>query len=516
MDSIVPQRFLLRLLLAVTVVAGALAAPAAHAASLPGAHISAAPQDIQQPADYPGIQHLHYKYGPVDITPGQNTIELHPNELKPDVPGYITKFKPDLTYTDGTVPPVDIIHLHHGVWISNFAPIFAAGEEKTIVNFPQGFGLPYTPDDKWIMNYMIHNLTPVATKVFVTYDIDFVPNSEPAAQGITPLQTQWMDVAGKRLYPVFDAHKGNGTKGRFTFPDQARGAQKSDIGPAHEWVVPKDVTVVYTGGHLHPGGLYDDMTVTRNGVTKTIFHSEAKYFEPAGAVSWDVSMTVTKADWRIALKAGDRVDVHTTYDTRNASWYESMGIMDTFVADGHLDGAIDPFTQPADVTGILTHGHLAENDNHGGDPMKLPDARKMLSGNATTKIAIKNYLYARGDFQLATTKAGRPPVVRAGRSITFTNLDATRGMSASASAYHTITACKAPCTASTGIAYPLANAGIQFDSGELGYGPPGVTPAANRNTWTTPKTLPAGTYTYFCRIHPFMRGSFRVIPERKR
>ena len=22
--------------------------------------------------------------------------------------------------------------------------------------------------------------------------------------------------------------------------------------------------------------------------------------------------------------------------------------------------------------------------------------------------------------------------------------------------------------------------------------------------------LPAGTYTYFCRIHPFMRGSFRV------
>jgi plastocyanin len=516
----VPKRFTLPRLIAASVVVGALAAPGANAESLPGAHISAAPQDIQKAADYPGIQHLHYKYGPVDISPGQNTIELRPNQQKPDVPGYITKFKPDLVYSeDGSVPPVDIIHLHHGVWLSNAYPLFAAGEEKTIVNFPDGFGLPYKPADNWIMNYMIHNLTPVPTKVFITYDIDFVPESEPAAQGITPLEPQFMDVAGLRLYPVFDAHKGSGTKGRFTFPDQARGAQKADIGPNHEWIVPDDVTLITTGGHLHPGGLYDDMTVTRNGVTKRIFHSEAKYFEPAGAVSWDVSMTVTKPDWKIALKAGDRVNVHTTYDTRNASWYESMGIMDTFVADGHVDGAIDPFTQAVDITGVLTHGHLAENDNHGGTPMKLPDARKMLSGKATTKIAIENYIYGQGDFQLAGTKAGRPPVVRAGRSITFTNLDATAGMSPSASAYHTITACKAPCTASTGVAYPLANAKIQFDSGELGYGPKllgqDATPAANRNTWKTPKTLPGGTYTYFCRIHPFMRGSFRVISDKK-
>ncbi|MEA2273869.1 MAG: hypothetical protein QOI98_2577, partial [Solirubrobacteraceae bacterium] len=356
-----PKRFTLPRLIAASVVVGALAAPGANAESLPGAHISAAPQDIQKAADYPGIQHLHYKYGPVDISPGQNTIELRPNQQKPDVPGYITKFKPDLVYSeDGSVPPVDIIHLHHGVWLSNAYPLFAAGEEKTIVNFPDGFGLPYKPADNWIMNYMIHNLTPVPTKVFITYDIDFVPESEPAAQGITPLEPQFMDVAGLRLYPVFDAHKGSGTKGRFTFPDQARGAQKADIGPNHEWIVPDDLTLITTGGHLHPGGLYDDMTVTRNGVTKRIFHSEAKYFEPAGAVSWDVSMTVTKFDWKIALKKGDRVNIHTTYDTRNASWYESMGIMDTFFARGHVAGSVDPFTQAVDSTGVLTHGHLAE------------------------------------------------------------------------------------------------------------------------------------------------------------
>jgi plastocyanin len=125
-------------------------------------------------------------------------------------------------------------------------------------------------------------------------------------------------------------------------------------------------------------------------------------------------------------------------------------------------------------------------------------------------VNILNFIYKRGNTG-AAGKLGRPPVVRAGRSLTFTNLDATQSIGPDVSAYHTITACRAPCNRDTGIAYPLANGKIQFDSGELGYGPPGYTPAANRNTWKTPKTLPAGTYTFFCRIHPFMRGSFRVI-----
>jgi plastocyanin len=45
-------------------------------------------------------------------------------------------------------------------------------------------------------------------------------------------------------------------------------------------------------------------------------------------------------------------------------------------------------------------------------------------------------------------------------------------------------------------------------SRELGYG---GAPSADRNTWSTPKTLGPGTYTYFCRIHPSMRGAFRVV-----
>ena len=73
--------------------------------------------------------------------------------------------------------------------------------------------------------------------------------------------------------------------------------------------------------------------------------------------------------------------------------------------------------------------------------------------------------------------------------------------------WHTITACAALCNGATGIASPIADAEIPFDSGELGDAGP---PTAGRTTWSIPTDLPTGTYTYFCRIHPLMRGAFRV------
>jgi plastocyanin len=75
------------------------------------------------------------------------------------------------------------------------------------------------------------------------------------------------------------------------------------------------------------------------------------------------------------------------------------------------------------------------------------------------------------------------------------------------SVFHTVTSCKSPCNLNYGIAYPIADGNAKFDSGELGMGLPGV----GRLTWKTPANLPPGTYTFFCRIHPWMRGVFRII-----
>src|SRR5215216_4445885 len=157
-----------------------------------------------------GVQHLQYEYGPISIAPGQNTIAIEANALKPPVNGWITSFKPNLVRRDGSVPRVDVIHLHHGVWLKNLQPLFAAGEEKTTFTAPPGYGWRYLTTDRWHMNHMIHNLTPTPAKVYVTYDLEFVPDTAPEAAAIQEIQTVWLDVMGLKAYPVFDAKRGTG------------------------------------------------------------------------------------------------------------------------------------------------------------------------------------------------------------------------------------------------------------------------------------------------------------------
>lgn len=454
------------------------------------------------------VQTLKYKFGPIDIAPGQNTIELKPNDLRPKVPGYITGFRPDLTYLNGKVPGVDVVHLHHGVWLINSYPTFAAGEEKSEVRVPDGYGWRSDPSDVWIMNYMIHNLTPTPTQVYLTYEIDYITADDPAAQGITPVKTQWMDVEGIKIYPVFDALRRLGGKdGTFTYPDDVPNAYADDGFKRNEWVVPEDGTFVGTVGHLHPGGLWTDLKLTRDGRTVNIFRSKAKYWEPAGPVSWDVAMKATPPDWRVRVQKGDVISVSGTYDTKQGSWYESMAISPIAWAPGDLSGK-DPFTEKINKKGQITHGHLPENDNHGGERFGLPNATEMLDGVSRSggAVTIKDFVYTYGDLSNVGMR-GRPPVVQQGESITFRNLDN------DAEIWHTITACNAPCNRSTGIAYPLANGKVDFDSGQLGAGDDRFirsAAAAQRLTWDTPKNLRPGTYTYFCRVHPFMRGAFRV------
>jgi plastocyanin len=441
---------------------------------------------------------LRYRFGPIHVTPGQNTIELAGNELKPPVDGWITRFKPNLTYADGTVPRVDVVHLHHGVWLSNYQPLFAAGEEKTVMATPPGYGWRYDTDDQWVMNHMIHNLTPTPADVYIDYELEFVP---AGAGPLKDVRTLWMDVMGLRFYPVFDVHRGAGGRdGRYTYPDES--GQKGYT--PNRLTIQEDGVLVGTGGHLHPGGLWTDLTLERGGRKVRLFRSRARYFEPAGAVSWDVAMRVTPASWRVGVRRGDVLTVSATYDSRRASWYEAMGIMQVLFDPG--GSGPDPFAPGYEVPGgRITHGPLRENRNHGGAFSGLADPRRLLAAPVPRgrRVTIDDFVYSHGDL-LRTGVRRRPPTVRRGRSLKFVNRDARRGI------LHSVTSCRAPCNRTTGIAYPLADGPVRFDSGNLGFGPAGMTAAAQRATWKTPKRLRAGTYTYFCRVHPFMRGSFRV------
>jgi plastocyanin len=532
------------------------------------------------------VQHLHFRYGPLHVGAGHNLILIGPMSIeKPAYDGYVIGFKPNLVGPDGQPTRTDLLHLHHAAFLNlsrkdatfPFLPerFYATGEEKTVMMIPPPYGYFVRGSDVWGVSYMLHNQTPQEQVAWITYDIDFVPASSALGRRMKAVTPIWMDVQNGQAYPVFDVHRGTGANGRFTYPEDQRPYPYTHGLRLNEWTVPHDGTLVAAAGHIHPGGMYNDLDVIRDGArapvspvvvcsrpakrvrrghrarrrsrvrhrshvrrrgrrarshghrapparrpscrtgpsteivpghepsSVRIFRSAARYFDPDGPISWDLAMTRTADDWRVGLKKGDRLAISSTYETARASWYENMGIIVAFFADG--SGGPDPFRQPVDQNGYVTHGHLPENGNYGGQPLAgAPDPASLPAGPPVANAAISGFNYLPGGFGL-TGAAGLPPVIRQGQQLTFDNADY------GAQIFHTITACRQPCNRSTGLDYPIANGPIDFDSGDLGYGPTGYTIAAQRENWSTPASLPAGTYTYFCRIHPFMRGSFRVV-----
>ena len=540
---------------------------------------ASAGEPILHPATYPGMTTYSCRTDAIEIHPGQNindfgTTKTCPHAEKVSGPGsadifdagstaqgYVTRFKPSMLEIKPSgklvTPAVWDLHLHHVVWIIGGNPTFASGEEKTIATMPQGYGTKVGATQNWFINQMIHNLGASENReVYLTWEIDWVPETTPARTDIRAANTRWLDVAGSpQIYPVFDAEKGfdlNGD-GKFVFPDEVPDdpslpgyEERSKISNARQWTVqnPDGATLVFGAGHLHPGGENVNLMVARDGPDagstagddpaeiKNLFRSDAKYYEPAGAVSWDVAMRATPRDWRISLKQGDRVFINVAYDVRKASWYESMGILPMAWVPGHPDPAAkDPFDDAAavkamyDEGGVLTHRRLPENiDKKARKDLGLPNPRKLKGAGKVPPegIDIRSFNYLLGGFTAVRDfpqKLMKPPVIKSGQSVTFTNLDALPGEPNTDQVWHSVTSCRLPCTGGSGIGYPLANGPIKFDSGQLGYGSGFSSEVTTgSNVYTTPpltykpnkKGKKTTTYAYFCRIHPLMRGSIRV------
>ena len=52
-------------------------------------------------------------------------------------------------------------------------------------------------DGNWFINQMLHNLGASDNRqVYLTWEIDWVPQTTPARTDILPTKVRWMDVAG--------------------------------------------------------------------------------------------------------------------------------------------------------------------------------------------------------------------------------------------------------------------------------------------------------------------------------
>ncbi|MGH2978446.1 MAG: hypothetical protein ACRDLQ_02255 [Solirubrobacterales bacterium] len=519
---------------------------------------------------YPGsCQRMRFSYGPIAVKPGQNDTLIGPVTIeKPLQDGYITRFKPNLMRADGSIPPVEQVHLHHGTWLSltgdyGSGPFFASGEEKTIAPFPKGYGMPIKRDDQWQLLYMVHSAVPQPMEVYITYDIDFVPVDKAGRIPLRPAYPVWLDVRPS-AYPVFNTQRPyGGADGTCTWPkeecakfdpwgDAFTGQGEPGNGIGKDLRLPsvgqplgriesfEGGTLIGIGGHVHPGGLRNEIDLVRGGESVRIYTGEAAYWDwedpskPGGPpTSWDLSMRVIGLPkWGVRVEPGDVLRSNVTYDTTHQSTYENMGIAIALLAPDENGSptapGIDAFTAPKDESdgcpsggleastptlcdkGQVTHGHYKENGNHSG-PSGTWNAPR---GQETDQVGIANFLYTPGD--LSTISMTGVPTVKLGTTLNFTNIE---GMSI----YHTVTSCGFPCMGGTGSAFPLADgetsAGrpLDFDSSELGIGTPEIGPAKQELRWQLPVTQqegyePGEIVTFFCRVHPSMRGGFEVVP----
>lgn len=561
---------------------------------------------------------IHFAFGPIPVKPGQNDAIIEPVDIEqPRFASYIVRFKPDLVRAlDGSKPRTEDLHLHHATWLNlnrdyGDGPFFAAGEEKTIATFPMGYGVEVRPTDVWGLLYMVHNATAGSEGVWLTYSIDVV-SKDVAEQkyGMTNARTLWLDVHGNEEFhpeqadssanPVFNVQRGFGHRDHETgtmvcrWPDEncARFDQYGNVTAQQgldvskevrgtDYVVPEDMAgdIIMLGGHMHPGGIRDEISLVRNGKEKPIFISDAIYWDyddprriGGRPHSWNLSMTVSGIDlgWKVKVRESDRIRINAVQDSQDASWYENMGIVVAAIVPEGTDKpkavpGIDPFAdnvvidrgyskkalvppgpfhyrngfrpkpcQPDLVgkdgekrlclRGQPTHGAIPESGN-GGDPC-TPETCPPLpekQGPMVTSIHSVGFTYGQADFGVIGSQG--IPRVKLGKPVQFVNEDA------AARIWHTFTRCKEPCTGPTKINYPLADGGkgpkdhMDFESLEIGFGlvwEPAKTQVGQRNepydhNWAkdafvwefTPNRT--GTFTFWCRIHPSMRGAFQVV-----
>ena len=144
-----------------------------------------------------------------------------------------------------------------------------------------------------------------------------------------------------------------------------------------DFVVPKDLsgTLIGIGGHLHPGGLEDQVSLVRHGVEKRIFDSDAVYWRrknhsrAGGPIdSWDLAMTTTGSPlgWKVRIRPGDTLRLNAVYDTKESSWYEDMGIVVALVAphDTHGPPGVDVFRDHVRINpGVPTTAVMLNSDS---------------------------------------------------------------------------------------------------------------------------------------------------------
>ena len=261
------------------------------------------------------------RWGPYTIPAGTMTDPgmIH-NKLqlavrRPCSDCFITAFKPDLVYADGTRANMDTgPMLHHAVWTSQWRSdatcgndwlglagqrFFATGNERTAISFPSGYGYRVRWYDSWnmLVDLMNHSTEQKTVYVQVTFE------TQPWWASLRSVRPVWLDIdqCGDSEYSIpagySDTHR--------------------------DWRVNVPGKVVAALGHVHGHGVAVEATNESEGGA-SICRSEAT-LDPMDVHSVSAMSTCT-GDALARLKSEQIVRLHSEYNSTHAA-ADVMGIM---------------------------------------------------------------------------------------------------------------------------------------------------------------------------------------------
>ena len=263
--------------------------------------------------------------------------------------------QPNLELMDGTVPPVDVIHLHHGGVAQRDTPRRASAATNSSRS---------SPPARRRRTSSCRRAT--ATRYNAERQVGpQLHDPQPDVAG-----RQGLHHLGHRLHARHRARRQGDQAGRARcgWTCARLGATRSSTciaargtnGALHlprptrtNAVAERRASATSSRPTATDAAWGPRATCTRAACTTTSYRCTARrptasrrtcsarwrnYYEPAGAVSWDVAMTGDAGRLAGQVQPGDKLRDHATYDTTRASWYESMGIMVVYYADDTTGG----------------------------------------------------------------------------------------------------------------------------------------------------------------------------------
>jgi Stress up-regulated Nod 19 len=265
------------------------------------------------------------RWGPYTIPagtmadPGMIHNKLQFAVRRPCTDCYITAFKPDLVYTDGSKATMDQgPMLHHAVWTSQWRTdatcgnawlglagerFFATGNERTAISLPPGYGYRVRWYDSWNMLVDLMNHAPTEKTVYVqvTY------TTRPSSESIGSVKPIWLDI------------------------DQCSDSEYSipaGFSDTHwDWKVNVPGKIVAALGHVHGQGVAVEATNESRG-GQSICRSTAT-LDPA-SVHNVLAMSTCTGDPLARVKSGQTVRLHSEYQSSHAA-DDVMGIMLAYI-----------------------------------------------------------------------------------------------------------------------------------------------------------------------------------------